>query len=121
MWCTLASMAAIVTVCLPSATPQELIFGCVEEAPPSWKWAGWGDAKAFLFDIIANKRNGIDLDKLVRSPDLEHGVAQHWHRPHYTAPSRARVSAAGLLGQRLSSPCRFAIVHQPSRGCCCLT
>ena len=52
---------------LPCLVPpaQELIFGCVEEAPPSWKWAGWGDAKAFLFDIIANKRNGIDLDKLV--------------------------------------------------------
>jgi len=52
----------VVTACV---TGQELIFGSVKEAPSGWEWAGWEKDKEFLFDIIANKRNGIDLDKLV--------------------------------------------------------
>lgn len=41
---------------------QELILGSPEEAPAGFEWKGRGD-RSFLFDIVANKRNGIDVDK----------------------------------------------------------
>jgi deoxynucleoside triphosphate triphosphohydrolase SAMHD1 len=42
---------------------KELIFGGPSGAPAGWVWTGRGVAKAFLFEIVANKRNGIDVDK----------------------------------------------------------
>lgn len=43
---------------------QELVLGSKEDAPEGWVWHGRNDPKkAFLFDIVANKRNGIDVDK----------------------------------------------------------
>lgn len=41
---------------------KEMILGDAEEAPQGFKWVGWGD-RTFLYDIVANKRNGIDVDK----------------------------------------------------------
>lgn len=42
---------------------KELIFGGPSGAPSDWVWSGRGQSKAFLFEIVANKRNGIDVDK----------------------------------------------------------
>lgn len=50
---------------------QELIFGDVHEAPPGWQWVGHPE-RPFLFEIVANKRNGIDVDKW----------GAWWRRPH---------------------------------------
>jgi len=41
---------------------QELILGDKCEAPPGFEWIGRKE-KSFLYDIVANKRNGIDVDK----------------------------------------------------------
>lgn len=41
---------------------KELVLGDKSDAPPSFEWKGRGD-KTFLYDIVANKRNGIDVDK----------------------------------------------------------
>lgn len=41
---------------------KELVLGSPEEAPKGFEWVGRGD-KTFLYDIVANKRNGIDVDK----------------------------------------------------------
>jgi HD superfamily phosphohydrolase len=41
---------------------KELILGDPAEAPPGFQWVGRG-VKTFLYDIVANKRNGIDVDK----------------------------------------------------------
>ena len=47
---------------------QELILGDHEESTgmqPPWKWNGPLEShKQFLYDIVANKRNGIDVDKM---------------------------------------------------------
>ena len=42
---------------------QELIFGDVKDAPTDWQWRGLPPAKHFLFEIVSNHRNGIDVDK----------------------------------------------------------
>jgi HD superfamily phosphohydrolase len=46
---------------------KELIFGDEHEAPQGWVWKGrganGGKAKQFLYEIVANHRNGIDVDK----------------------------------------------------------
>eukprot|EP00938_MAST-03A_sp_MAST-3A-sp1_P000929 g929.t1 len=46
---------------------KELIFGDIHEAPNGWVWKGrganGGKAKQFLYEIVANHRNGIDVDK----------------------------------------------------------
>eukprot|EP00939_MAST-03C_sp_MAST-3C-sp1_P002569 g2569.t1 len=46
---------------------KELIFGHPNEAPKGWVWRGRGSrggrAKHFLYEIVANHRNGIDVDK----------------------------------------------------------
>lgn len=46
---------------------KELIFGHKSEAPKGWVWKGRGSsngkAKQFLYEIVANHRNGIDVDK----------------------------------------------------------
>jgi HD superfamily phosphohydrolase len=31
--------------------------------PPSWPYSGRPEEKSFLYEIVANKRNGIDVDK----------------------------------------------------------
>lgn len=41
---------------------KELILGDEHEAPNDFIWKGRGE-KTFLYDIVANKRNGIDVDK----------------------------------------------------------
>jgi len=41
---------------------QELVLGGAEDAPQGFEWRGRG-AKTFLYDIVANHRNGIDVDK----------------------------------------------------------
>ena len=42
---------------------QELIFGDVKDAPSDWQWRGLPPSKHFLFEIVSNHRNGIDVDK----------------------------------------------------------
>jgi hypothetical protein len=36
--------------------------GDAHEAPEGFEWRGRGD-KTFLYDIVANKRNGVDVDR----------------------------------------------------------
>ena len=36
--------------------------GCHHEAPEGFEWKGRGE-KSFLYDIVANKRNGVDVDR----------------------------------------------------------
>jgi len=45
---------------------QELVLGSAAEAAevPGFKWVGQPPGKRFLYDIVANKRNGVDVDKL---------------------------------------------------------
>ena len=42
---------------------KELVLGGPESAPDGFIWVGRGE-KTFLYDIVANKRNGIDVDKV---------------------------------------------------------
>ncbi|KAH8095528.1 dGTPase [Aureococcus anophagefferens] len=42
----------------------ELIYGDEADAPRGWTWKGRGAEKRFLFEIVSNHRNGIDVDKL---------------------------------------------------------
>jgi HD superfamily phosphohydrolase len=42
---------------------KELIFGAASEAPPAHVWKGRGINKCFLYEIVANHRNEIDVDK----------------------------------------------------------
>lgn len=42
---------------------QELIFGDESDAPETWAWKGLPATKRFLFEIVSNHRNGIDVDK----------------------------------------------------------
>ena len=37
-------------------------IGCQHEAPKGFEWKGRGE-KSFLYDIVANKRNGVDVDR----------------------------------------------------------
>jgi HD superfamily phosphohydrolase len=41
---------------------KELMLGDKHDGPPGFLWRGRGN-KTFLYDIVANKRNGIDVDK----------------------------------------------------------
>jgi len=41
---------------------KELIYGSPRGAPETWLWKGRGE-KTFLYEIVCNKRNGIDVDK----------------------------------------------------------
>ena len=36
--------------------------GDAHEAPEGFEWKGRGE-KTFLYDIVANKRNGVDVDR----------------------------------------------------------
>ena len=42
---------------------KELIFGSKKDAPKDWIWKGRGQGKEYLYEIVANHRNGIDVDK----------------------------------------------------------
>lgn len=41
---------------------KELMLGDKKDGPADFEWKGRGN-KTFLYDIVANKRNGIDVDK----------------------------------------------------------
>ena len=41
---------------------KELVLGSADDAPPGFSWVGRG-RKTFLYDIVANHSNGIDVDK----------------------------------------------------------
>ena len=81
---------------------QELIFGAPGDAPPGWVWAGRGADKAFLYEIVANHRNGIDVDKFdyfrrdARAPASRRGfrevAAPRWTRPRMDYPGVLRPS-----------------------------
>jgi deoxynucleoside triphosphate triphosphohydrolase SAMHD1 len=43
---------------------KELVLGSEEDAPLGFQWKGQPPEKAFLYDIVANHRNGIDVDKV---------------------------------------------------------
>lgn len=43
---------------------KELVLGSPEDAPLHFQWRGQPSNKAFLYDIVANHRNGIDVDKV---------------------------------------------------------
>ena len=45
---------------------KELVLGSKKEADdvPGFVWVGQSPEKRFLYDIVANKRNGVDVDKL---------------------------------------------------------
>ncbi|XP_053386814.1 deoxynucleoside triphosphate triphosphohydrolase SAMHD1-like isoform X2 [Mercenaria mercenaria] len=42
---------------------EELIAGHDETSPNKWKYKGRTEKKGFLYEIVSNKRNGIDVDK----------------------------------------------------------
>ena len=42
---------------------KEQIAGPKIETPSSWPYKGRPEEKSFLYEIVANKRNGIDVDK----------------------------------------------------------
>eukprot|EP00941_MAST-03F_sp_MAST-3F-sp1_P002209 g2209.t1 len=42
---------------------QEIIFGSPADSPTSWNWRGPPAGKEFLFEIVANHRTSIDVDK----------------------------------------------------------
>lgn len=42
---------------------KEMIFGSQQSAPHQWQWKGVPPARQFLLQIVANKQNGIDVDK----------------------------------------------------------
>ena len=42
---------------------QELILGDSSSAPESFQWVGKPPEKMFMYDIVANKWNGIDVDR----------------------------------------------------------
>jgi hypothetical protein len=80
---------------------QELILGDEEEKPPRFEWRGY-PAKSFLFDIVANKTNGIDTDKvsglsgprrLALRVRERAGRLLHERRAHARNPSRLRLGA----------------------------
>lgn len=48
---------------------KELVLGGEDEAPKGWVWQG-RPGREFLFEIVANKRNGIDVDKAPDTPAL---------------------------------------------------
>ena len=52
---------------------KELILGDEKAAPDGFIWRGRGD-KTFLYDIVANKRNGVDVDK------VKYGKCVHKHK-----------------------------------------
>lgn len=39
-----------------------MIFGCKKEAPENWNWHGM-PGREFMYQIVANKKNDIDVDK----------------------------------------------------------
>ena len=41
----------------------EMIYGSKNEAPPNWEWRGPPIGKEFLYEIVSNKRTGIDVDR----------------------------------------------------------
>eukprot|EP00636_Phaeomonas_parva_P001903 CAMPEP_0118868970 /NCGR_PEP_ID=MMETSP1163-20130328/12430_1 /TAXON_ID=124430 /ORGANISM="Phaeomonas parva, Strain CCMP2877" /LENGTH=105 /DNA_ID=CAMNT_0006803799 /DNA_START=151 /DNA_END=465 /DNA_ORIENTATION=- len=42
---------------------QQLILGAEDEAPPFFPWTDPPPEKKWLYQIVANKANGIDVDK----------------------------------------------------------
>lgn len=42
---------------------KEFIAGAKHKCPPGWKWTGVSKELEFLFQIVSNQRNGVDVDK----------------------------------------------------------
>ncbi|XP_062314438.1 deoxynucleoside triphosphate triphosphohydrolase SAMHD1-like isoform X2 [Osmerus eperlanus] len=42
---------------------KEQIAGPIDKTPGKWAYKGRPEKKSFLYEIIANKRNGVDVDK----------------------------------------------------------
>lgn len=42
---------------------KEVVLGDTEEAPPEFVWKGMPPEKMYLYEIVANKVSGIDVDK----------------------------------------------------------
>lgn len=87
---------------------QELILGDPEDAPPEFAWTGRPE-KQFLYDIVANKANGIDTDKVRPRYACDRACRQPEPMKHVQAgtPSATRLSdlyhdalAGGLLHER---------------------
>lgn len=57
---------------------KELVLGSAAEAPPGFAWVGRG-VKTFLYDIVANKRNGIDVDKVHEFPMRVYNMIAYMH------------------------------------------
>lgn len=43
---------------------KQLILGSREEAPPGFEWTDPSPDERWIYDVVANKRTGIDVDKL---------------------------------------------------------
>lgn len=42
---------------------QQLVLGNASEAPPGFVWTECDPSRQFLYEIVANKRSGVDVDK----------------------------------------------------------
>ena len=81
---------------------QELIFGDEHEVPAGWEWHGLPNRRAFLFDIVANKVSGVDVDKfdyfMRDSRNLGIPITFDCHRLIKSARVARIVSAGGHSG-----------------------
>ena len=41
----------------------EMIYGSKDDAPDDWEWRGAPKGKEFLYEIVSNKRTGLDVDR----------------------------------------------------------
>lgn len=42
---------------------SEMIYGSEDEAPEGWEWRGPIKDKEFLYEVVSNKRTGLDVDR----------------------------------------------------------
>jgi HD superfamily phosphohydrolase len=79
---------------------QELVLGGPgDDLPPGFVWAGWrGAAGQFLYEIVANKRSGIDVDKwdYVQRDSRQLGVPQAFEHSRLLLLARVVEDAEGI-------------------------